>query len=387
MLPAAASMRSPLRTRAGLRLCRLADLSSDDHRRWDELSEVAQQSGIFAKPCFLRPSLTHCDHTNDAVLAIIANSAGEWLGVMPLRKSWRYGRVPFPHWQVWQHPNMFSAALLVRHGAEELFWEGLFAGLENQSLTRPALRLVDLPADQAVSKALIAVCKAQGRPIKFDRVRARAMLDTESFGPDGQLQVKPDTRRRYAALQRKLEAELGSVEFTTYREPAEILRLAEQFIMLELAGWKGRAGSALSCDHGNLAFFREMVAAAASHGLIEIAVLRADTRVLAMSVHFPGEGDWGHGFKSAFDEHFAAFAPGVLLLIRLSEHFRQSGCLPFDSCSAPDQLPVATLWPARREFFDCGVALGGMAGRSAFRLLALTEHLAHARKGRDTVKA
>lgn len=380
-------MRQHVTKRAGLRLSRLTDLSVHDHHCWNELSELARDSSIFAKSCFLRPSLMHCDPGDEAVLAIVENSAGEWLGVMPLRKSWHYGRVQFPNWQAWQHPNMFSAAQLVRPGYEELFWESLIAGLEDRSSTRPALRLVDLPADQAASKALIAVCGAQGRPIKFDRVRSRAILGAGSFATDGQLQVKPDSRRRHAALQRKLEAESGPVEFSTHRKPVEVGRLAEKFIKLEQAGWKGRAGSALGCDDGKLAFFRTMVAAAASNGLIEIAVLRANTRVLAMSVHFPGEGDWGHGFKSAFDEHFAAFAPGVLLLIRLSEHFRQSGCLPFDSCSAPDQLPVATLWPARREFFDCGVALGGMAGRTAFRLLALTEHLAHARKGRDTVKA
>lgn len=84
---------------------------------------------------------------------------------------------------------------------------------------------------------------------------------------------------------------------------------------------------------------------------------------------------------------FAEQLPEYAELLRLSEHFRRSGCLPFDSCSAPDQLPVGSLWPARREFLDCGIALGGAAGRSAFRLLALTEQLAHAGKGRVAAKA
>lgn len=373
--------------RAGLRLCRLGELSEQDHQSWNELSAAAPSSGIFAKSCFLRPSLEHCDPDDEAVLAIVADAAGEWLGLMPLCKPWYYGRVPFPNWQAWRHPNMFSAALLVRPGHEQQFWQSLFAGLEQLSSTRPALRLVDLPTDLAVCKALIAVCEAMGRPIKFDQVRSRAMLDAGSFAVDGQLEFKPDNRRRYAALERKLKAELGSIAFRVHRDPAAVLQMTEEFIRLEQSGWKGKAGSALGCDRGNLAFFRAMTATAAAQGLIEIAELRAGDRSLALSVHFFSEGDWGHGFKSAFDEDFASFAPGVLLLLRLSEHFRDRAMLPFDSCSAPDQHPVGSLWPARREFLDCGVALGGVAGRSAFRLLGLTEQMAHAHKGRDTLKA
>lgn len=382
---ASAPAWQPATGRAGLRLCRFGELSERDHRCWDELSAAAPSSGIFAKSCFLRPSLEHCDPAGEAVLAIVVDAAGEWLGAMPLCKPWHYGRVPFPNWQAWRHPNMFSAALLVRSGDEEQFWESLLAGLEQQSATRPALRLVDLPTDQAVSKALIAVCEAQGRPIKFDRVQARAMLGAGSFAADGQLEVKPDNRRRYAALGRKLETELGPIAFGTHRDPAAVVQMAEEFITLERSGWKGKAGSAIGCDRDNLNFFRTMVASAAADGLIEIAELRAGNRLLASSVHFLGEDDWGHGFKSAFDEQFASFAPGVLLLLRLSEHFRNRGHLPFDSCSPPDQHPVGSVWSLRREFMDCGVALGGMAGRSAFRLLGLTEQMAHARKGRDTV--
>ena len=89
------------------------------------------------------------------------------------------------------------------------------------------------------------------------------MLGSESFAADRRLQIKPDARRRYASLERKLDAEAGPVGFTAHREPAEIILLAEQFIALELAGWKGRAGSALACDEGNLGFFRAMIAAAA----------------------------------------------------------------------------------------------------------------------------
>ena len=106
-----------------------------------------------------------------------------------------------------------------------------------------------------------------------------------------------------------------------------------------------------------------------------------------MSTHFISESGWSHGFKTTYDERFAASAPGVLLLARMTRHFVENGYLPFDSCSAPEQQPIGKLWPGRREFIDCGVALGGKAGWSAFRALACCEEIAHRHKAPTAANA
>lgn len=366
-----------------LRLVPLAALTPDDQSRWNALGEQARFQSAFAQPWFVRPSLTHCDGAGEARLAVVEDRRGAWLGVLPLTQAWRYGRVPFPHWQAWRHPNMFSGSPLVRAGSERAFWQGLIAGLDARSASRPALRLPDLPSDEASTQALLALCQEQNRPIKFDRVRSRAML-AASIEPPA---PKPDLRRRLASLERKIVSEVGALEFSAHRDSEMIGGLIEGFLHLERSGWKGQAGSALSCDAANESFFRAVIAAAADAGALEFSTLHAGGRLLAMSAHFVAQGGWSHGFKSAFAEDFAAFAPGVLLLHRLTGHFAASGYLPFDSCSAPEQQPIGKLWPARREFVDCGVALGGTAGWAAFRALAFCEEVAHRHKAMATGNA
>lgn len=368
-----------------LRLVKPTDLTDADQLRWDELADCAPEAGPFAQPWFIRPSLHHCDPAGEALLAIIEANDGAWLGVLPVSKAWSYGRIPFPHWQAWRHPNMFSAALLIRAGAERLFWEGLIVGLERAAPARPAIRLYDLPCDAASTQAVLGLCADQDRPVKLDRKRARAMLSGDEDGKDPG--PSSETRRRIASLERKLARLYGPLVFATAHDATAMRGLVGAFLALEHAGWKGRAGSALSCDAANQAFFQEVVAAGAAAQAIEIATLHAGPKLVAMSAHFTGVGGWGYGFKTAFDETASAGAPGIHLLCRLTDHFRGKGLAPFDSCSAPEQQPISKLWPTRREFIDCGVALGKAAGQSAFRMLAFCEDLARSSRGQTLRKA
>lgn len=380
-LPAATS---PSQSR--LRLVPAQQLAPQDQDRWNELSVQSQEACPFARPWFLRPSLSHCDPDGEAVLAIVEDENEAWLGTMPLRKSQRYGRLPLPHWEAWHHPNMFSGAQLIRAGSERCFWEGLLRGLDDLIGVRPALRLTDLPRDSAATEALLRLCADQDRPLKLDRERSRAMLGQGDGHYADQLQLNPDARRRTSSLARKLADAHGLLAFSYHRDVASIPELVERFLALEQAGWKGRAQSALACSADNAAFFRAVTSAAGAAGTVEFALLHAGSRLVAMSVHFIDKAGWSHGFKTTFDEQAADCGPGVHLLIRLSEHFRQQGLVPFDSCSAPEQLPIGKLWPDRREFIDIGVALGSAAGRSAFRALAFCEDLARRQRAATNAK-
>lgn len=371
-----------------LRLACLGDLSPQDRVAWDEVGKQATGAGPFAQPWFVEQSLLHCDRAGEVRLAIVEDGLGGWIGTMPLAPVWRYGRVPFPHWENWRHPNMFTGAPLVLPGRETEFWEQLIAGLEGISSSRFALRLCDLPSDEPATQALLSQCGETGRPIKFDHIRSRAMLGADvAAEEDWQQKLKPDLRRRLSSLERKLVAEHGELEFSTCRDQAAAAALIEEFLRLEHSGWKGEAGSALLCDNGNEAFFRGTIAAAAAHGAVEFAALRAGGHMLAMSAHFIAGSGYCHGFKMAFNQAFGAFAPGVLLLGRMTGHFIAGRCLPFDSCSAPEQQPIGKFWPSRRELVDCGLALGGKAGWTAFRALAFCEELAHRHKAAGAASA
>lgn len=363
---------------ADLLLTRAQALSAGDNARWDRLGEDAATPSIFAQPWFTRAGLAHCAEGNRATLAVVRDDDGEWLGAMPLIARLCYGRAPFPHWAQWTHPNQFRGTPLVRNGQAVRFWRGLFDGLDRKGRGYLALRLTGLPLDEGVALALMQVCCEDRRAWKVDRQYARAVLHADR--PESAEALKASRRRRIASLERKLAREIGPPGWRVIRDEAGIAPALARFLALERAGWKGKAGSALASAASTSGFFAAVTAEAARRGRLEITELLAGDRVIASSVHFIG-GCESYGYKMAYDEALGAYGPGLLLLARLTAHFRESGPARIDSCCAPGQEPIGTLWPDRLSLVDCGVALGGRWRRRGLALLNLAETVYHGTPG------
>ena len=355
---------------AELHLVRASDLSPADHARWDDLGSDPAATSVFAEPWFTRASLAHCPGGSHALLAIVGDRSGDWLGAMPLVPRLVYGRAPFPHWAAWSHPNQFRGTPLVRRGEALRFWQGLLAGLDRGSFGRLALRLARLPLEDDVTRALFQLCRDERRPCKVDSRYQRAVLHAGHPGdPDP---LKGSRRRRIASLERKAERELGPLAWRVARTETALGPALDRLLALEEAGWKGKAGSALASSNSTRGFFAAVTGAAAGLGRLEVTELLAGDCLLAASAHFTG-GDEGFGYKMAYDEALSAFGPGLLLLNRLTAHFRETGPARIDSCSAPGQEPIGSLWPDRMELVDCGVALGRGLRRQGLDLLDLAE--------------
>lgn len=356
----------------------LAALDTDDLAAWDDLAEASAVANVFARPWFLRQSLRHFDPAGKARLAVARSSDGRWIGAAPLIFARRYGRALLPHWALWRHANQFVGTPLVRDGCETAFWRALLAHLDSASPRGSALRVFDLPIDDPVNAALLALCDAERRDFRADRIFERAKLDCRA-APDEA--VKPKERRRLASLLRKLEREVGPVAFESLPVGADVPQMAARFLELENSGWKGRQGCSLSSSQDTNAFFEAVMAEGAREGALDVLSLRADGKVIAMSTHFVGPLR-GFGFKMAFDEAYASYAPGLLLLDELTRRFRELAVPEVDSCSAPGQQPVSRMWQGRRELVEGRVALGGPLRRAAFRALSTIEDL----RGRTRVE-
>ncbi len=354
---------------AALRLLRPAALSAQGQAAWDALGDEAEAPSVFAEPWFTRCSLAHCDPRREVLLAVVEDESGRWLGVLPVVPALRQGRSPVPAWIGWRHPNQFVGSPLVRRGQAERFWRDLLHGLGRHG-HRLSLVLGALPADDPVTDALLRICAAEGRAIVIDRRIARACLRSGDAPEQGAKQ-----RSRIRGLERKLAAEVGAVGFEPVHDPDAVDGLLDMFLALELSGWKGRAGSALASSGGTRAFFRDVCRAAAARGRLEAASLSSGGRILAISLQLGG-ATWLCGFKTAYDEAFGRYAPGLLLLDRLTQGYVERGVAAVDSCALPEQQPVSRLWPGRRELIDCRVALGGAVRGRLFEGMLACERLA-----------
>lgn len=360
--------------RVQVRLVEPLEMSAADLMCWDELAADAGCTNPFVQPWLQRLSLAHFDSRGMARLAVVEDRLGSWLGVIPLALG-RPGRVPLAMWSACSHANQFTGTPLVRPGHADTFWRELLAWLDAAPGGALALVLRNLAIDDPVSRALIDHCQHQGRRLAFDRRWQRAVLDPGQAG----CEQSGKLRRRIEGLERKLERDHGPLSLELAREPNRIAKLVEAFVALEGSGWKGKAGSALASQQATRRYFCAVAKAGAEHGVFEIGVLRSGDRIVAMSTQLIA-GATVHGFKSAYDEAFAAHAPGLLLLTLLTRHWQAQSGLRVDSCTKPGQEPISKLWPARRDIADCRMALGGAPRRAGFAALLAAETAWHAAK-------
>ncbi|MBC2668161.1 GNAT family N-acetyltransferase [Novosphingobium piscinae] len=340
-------------------------------RQWERLVASAAEPNPFFEPWYLLPSLAALDPGGRVTLLVIER-AGEWLGLLPLALERRYYGHPLPHWRGWLHANAFVGLPLIARGHEAEVWTALLAHLDRTAGTGLFLHLAGLPLASPVCAALAAVCAAQGRQAALVHREERALLQSASSPADyldGALSGKKrkELRRQHARL-----SELGELAITRQRDAVGIEGWIAAFLALEQAGWKGRAGSALASHPATRSLFELALREAAMQGRLERLTLALDGVPIALLATFlaaPG----AFSYKTAFDERYARYSPGVLLQrenLALLDDPQIAWC---DSCAAEDHPMIDHLWRERRAIGRLSIAIGGRLRRGAFRLLARAE--------------
>jgi Acetyltransferase (GNAT) domain len=356
---------SPQRDRSAVRLLRLTELTVADHLAWAELSRAAGADSPFAASWFTQSLLAHFDPRQDYRLFVVAGGRGNWDGVMVAARSKHLGRLPFRHLRNQLDANQFLGVPLVRRGREIAFWDSLLPALDKAGLRCNGLRLAEMPQDHRVTRALLSVSGRQGRRPETLAVKRRALWCPASGGGDPLDHLPAKRVRRIAALERQLRENHGPTTVQCVSGPAELDKWLAEFVALEAAGWKGAKASALASKGQAVAHFRHVAHSAHAQGVFHALGLRVGDRPIAMTCYFL-DGTHGFGFKMAYDEGFARYAPGILLLKELMRALTGVTGLRFDSCSGPDAAMINELWPDRREIADITIPIGQDAERSRF---------------------
>lgn len=345
--------------------------SAEARAAWDALAARAGTPNPFFEHWYLLPGLARFDPgARVQIAALMRGDAAEAL--VPVQRARRYGRHPLPHLAVWLHANAFLGAPLVAAGAEEAFWEALLDWADRNPGSALFLHLAALPLDTALADALFALCARQGRQAALVHREERALLASK-LGPAGYLeQALPGKKRKELRRQHTRLAEQGALAFTRRDDADGIEPWVEKFLALEARGWKGSAGSALACAAETAGLFREAMTAAAQRGCLERLSLDLDGQPIAMLaslIALPG----AFSYKTAFDERFARFSPGVLLQLENLALLERPGICWADSCAAPDHPMIDSLWRERRPLGRVSIAIGGGARRAVFSRLVSFE--------------
>lgn len=337
---------------------------ADDVAAWDALADEASEPNPFFESWYLLPSLRAFDPQGD-VGALRFEIDGQLAGLMPLVRPSRYYRYPLPHLASWLHGNSFLGAPLVRRGAERAFWEALLLWADSHAGPGLFLHLRQMPLRGPLYEALQAVLRAQPRKAAVVQSEERAMLasplDSEAYLEAAMSGKKrKELRRQFARL-----SECGELGIARTEHADGLDSWLDAFLTLEKSGWKGQAGSALACDPRTAQLFREALHGAAFRGRLERLTLSLDSRPIAMLATFlasPG----AFSFKTAFDEDFARFSPGVLLQRENLAMLSNRDIAWTDSCAAADHPMIDHIWRERRRVGSLSIAIGGTLRRAAF---------------------
>lgn len=336
---------------------------------WDALALCASEPNPFYESWYLLPSLKAFD-PGGAVCVLCFEADGDLAGLMPLARPSRYYRWPIPHLAGWLHDNAFLGAPLVAAGLEREFWGALLDWADRKAGRALFLHLAQLPLAGPLKHALDEVLGEQRRRAAVVHREDRAMLASDA-SPEAYFEAtlsgkkRKELRRQFARL-----AQIGEVEFARRRDAEGLDEWIAEFLTLEAAGWKGLAGSALARDPRTRALFDQALRGAAERRRLERLALTVDGSAIAMLATFvtpPGS----YSFKTAFDESYARFSPGVLLQCENLDILRREGVAWSDSCAAADHPMIDHIWRERRAIGRVSIAIGGRVRRAVFgRVLA-----------------
>ena len=354
----------------GLRLLTLAEIEAPAMRaQWERLVARATEPNPFFEPWYLLPSLRLWGARMEIATWF---HEGRLAGLMPLARPARYYGHPVPHAAGWLHANAFCGVPLIAAGHEQAFWQALLAHLDRHPARALFLHLPQLPADGPVFAALDNVLAARRRPHYIAAREARAMLAGDMSAAAYLEAAMTAKKRKELRRQHNRLAEEGALSFECIDGGENLAAWTAEFLALEAAGWKGEAGSALDSAPETRALFEQAMEGAAAAGRLQRVALRIDGRAIAMLVNFitaPG----AYGFKTAFDEAYARFSPGMLLQLENLALLEREGIRWADSCAVEGHPMIERLWREQRRMASINIAIGGPARRAAFRLLMAYE--------------
>jgi CelD/BcsL family acetyltransferase involved in cellulose biosynthesis len=320
---------------------------------WRDLSARALEANVFAEPDFILGAIRHFARADRLRLLFVWRDESEeqLIGAVVLE----FPRIPvgFGVTRIWQSDQAGLAALLLDREAAE---PALAAVLDWLVEARPRTIGLMLPTADASGPTLAAVLalglRRRVQSHQFGQ-RSRAVLIAVGKLARGFEGALPKKRLKEWARQIRRLKERGEIGFRTVSDEAAI----ERFLALEARGWKGAQHTALGADAGLAAFTRSMLAGLAQRGQLAVHLLELDGEALAIGVVLRAGGRAFY-WKTAYDETYAEYSPGLQLTLELSRmQQRDPAIAATDSCAIEGHPMIDRLWTARLALVDCVIAL------------------------------
>jgi hypothetical protein len=343
----------------------------------DHLCTRTVEPNIFFNPRFLAPAMPRLED-REVKLAVIRDGDEEKSRLrllVPFSVEKPITPLGVSVMRTWSSPFGPLGTPLVDRDDPAGVVEDFFSMLARPHLKLPKVFVLpEMRLDGPVASLLRSVAEARDLALITTGETQRPFLESTLDG-DAYLKqaLKPHHLREFRRLRRRL-AEKGKLEHHIARGEDEVRIGIEAFLTLEAAGWKGRERTAMAIDRYRAAFAREAVFRLAEQDLCRVHSLTLDDKVVACLIVFV-EAGIAYTWKTAYDESFAAFSPGTLLMLDVTEqHLDDPNIDATDSCAVHDHPVMGRIWTERRPIGTIVIGLTPDADRAA-RQAAAQLHL------------
>lgn len=344
----------------------------DAVEEWRDLAARAIEPNIFYEPAFARAAAPVFGADANAVL-IWSKAPRRLLGLFLARRWRRHG--PFPALlSGWIHEfGPLGTPLVDRDHAEAVIDAWLAHLAADQDL--PGILLMQyLPEEGPFAEAFARVLSRRGNKVARFEHHHRALL-APGNDRDGYLEraINAKVRKEIGRKRRRL-GDMGPVSHVVTTDFEGVSQTLADFLRLEVGGWKGRYGSAVANQAGHAAFLNRAILDLAREGKVRgDRLCIGDQAVAAVLVLRSQDCAWG--WKIAYDEQYARWSPGVVMMTEMTDSLLQDRSLNrVDSTANPDHPMIDHIWRERLALSDRLIALRPQANFH-FYLACMLEYL------------
>jgi len=355
---------------------------------WEDLARSALEPNPFYESWMLIPALQKFSVGKDLQLVLVfaPNRARPkepplLCGVFPLNRKPRYKGLPVSVLSLWKHIYCFLCTPLVRADCARKCLSAFFDWLASDPSSSPLVEFNFVSGEGPFHQALVDTLNERLSLRFVSDTYNRAMFKPRASADDYLREAMSREHRKDVRRKTRRFAELGHLEHTELEPDGDVDGWLEEFMQLEMKGWKGELGGALGSSEANRAYFRTVAKEAFRRGRLKMTALESNGERVAQKCNFLAENG-AFAFKIAYDENYARYSPGLLVEM---ENIRRLHKTPeiewMDSCAVPVHFMINRLWLDRRTIQTVLIPTGKRPGELIVSLMPMIRWINRRVKG------